>query len=271
MAKNKVVKVKASKENPLVDVPKLYQTKKEMESVLQNVMGLCEKRGEIDLHIGKCIFDLMRSVLVDDKRTPAYKVLGYESMQELCEKCFRFKYRKGYYLANVYAKIKSKKISEGDLKNLGWFKTGVLASLIDKNVITDKNIEVWKKTAMEKSQEEFQAAVSEALEIVKTEKIAHDVPPEIFIYRVGLYKEQWNNWQLALANARKLSKSDKEPHLVDMIALSFNSECANSMDDFLSVICERLERVYGVEIYVKKVSDGKVLYGEKLTKNIAEG
>jgi hypothetical protein len=93
-------------------------------------------------------------------------------------------------------------------------------------------------------------------------------PEEVQIFRVGLFKDQWENLQVALKKAEAITGSDKTPWLLDCICLSFNSEAFTDKDGGLDEVCRRVERVFGVKLLAFKAEDEQIVFGERVAKMI---
>lgn len=88
--------------------------------------------------------------------------------------------------------------------------------------------------------------------------------PEVFTFRVGLFADQHNNWTAALDKAKRITGSDKVPHLVDCIALAFNSEVFEEKTTAVEVLLQRVERAFGIKILaVDNTEDANVLYASR--------
>jgi len=202
----------------------------------------------------------------------AYKVWGFSSFDDYCERELGFRRKKAQHLVNIYQKTSSGAIPKGAAEKIDWSKMAMIVPLVDKGVIDATNVEKWMadiegksfaevrgmtKLAVEKSKQKSQASSSSASTTVS--------PEEVYILRIPLYKGQWENVQVALKKAEAISGSDKTPHQLDCIALSFNSEGFTTRSDSLDEICRRAERVFGVSLIAIDTDDGnKVVFGDSL-------
>ena len=98
-------------------------------------------------------------------------------------------------------------------------------------------------------------------------------PPEtIHRITIGLYDEQFKNYERAMRAASALAESDKTGHLLDMICLEFNAQYASKEGgDRLKAIkryVAMMERVFGVRVIVIDPDSDAVLAGKDMAKEL---
>ena len=201
----------------------------------------------------------------------AYKVWGYSSFNDYCEQELGYRERKANHLSNIYQKTLSGPISIEAASKIEWSKMAMVVPLVDKGIIDAENAEEWMESLQGKSFAQVRTMTKDALaksetKAKKTGK-SQQAPEEVFILRVPLYKDQWENAQVALKKAQAITGSDKAPWNMDCIFMSFNSEGFSARDEALDEICTRLERVFGVKVLALNAEDqSQVMFGEDLAR-----
>ena len=203
---------------------------------------------------------------------------GFASFDEYCEREMGFRQRKGYHLLSIYKQCVSGPIPKADFEEIGWSKASILAPLVSSGVITGENVHRWMDKAKEKTYDELRAMTK--LAKTKSEEKANEdsangvegsaakVPEEIHIVRIPLYKDQFENYQVAMKKAETITGSDKTAWLMDCICLHFNSEACTTKTDSLDVLCRRLEQVFSVKIIALSDESKQVVFGERLAQMI---
>lgn len=213
---------------------------------------------------------------------PLWKDWGYDSFDDYCQRELGFRERKAYYLLNLHRQTSPMgPLPRSGVESMGWTKASLLAPLAKKGLINEQNVDKWVARATEASYDELRVLTkaekrnaekkAEKLKDLSQESSDEEeqevVDAEVFIFRVGLFREQHLNWNEALRRARVITGSDKKPHLVDVIALAFNSEAFDTRETALDEICNRVERAYGVRLIALN-NDGKAVHGNDVVGEI---
>jgi hypothetical protein len=241
----------------------------EANSMRKRVLAICDTIGASYLELGKYLDTIAKRQVEGGK--PIYKLWGFKSFDEYCERELGFRERKANHLANIFRKTIEGPLPKDAVEKTDWSKMAMVAPLVDKGVITDDNAEKWMKKIEGKSFEEVRTMTKSAIDKSK-EKASKSgktktAPEEIHILRVPLFKDQWKNAQIALNKAQTMTDSDKLPWQMDCIFLSFNSETFTSKEQALDEICRRAERVFGVKILALNASDeSQVVFGDRVMK-----
>jgi hypothetical protein len=145
-----------------------------------------------------------------------------------------------------------------------------LAPLAKVGGVTEKNIDSWIKKAKLQPVHQFAQEVKAAREA----HVSGTTNPPETIHRItiGLYDEQFKNYERAMRAASVLAESDKTGHLLDMICLEFNAQYANKEGgDRLKAIkryVAMMERVFGVRVIVIDPDSDAVLAGKDMAKEL---
>lgn len=243
-------------------------TVKEAENLREKILELRDRVNSVYFELG-CYLETVVKAKVNGK--PAYALWGYSTLDDYCERELGFRSRKARHLVSIYNKTIDGPIPREATKHIEWSKMALIAPLVDKGIIDQDNAEQWVEEIEGKNFEEVRAmaklAVSASSQKASEESDEPVVPEEVFVLRVPLYKDQWENVQVALKKAEVIAGSDKKPHLLDCIALAFNSEGFTSNTDALDEVCRRAERVFGVRILAIDEDEGnKVVFGEQLAR-----
>jgi len=249
MTQNKVVKVDAHK------VGEIVLGEKEAKEARKRALELKEIVEKSYLELGKFLKLIAKAVTQEG--IPVYRSWGFQTFAAYCEQELGFKERKANHLALIYAQTEEGPFPKKWAEQVGWSKMSLLAPLAAKGIITEGNVKPWMervekssfadlteiaKKAREKA--EKKKAKQEGLEIPSRE----EVPESIHVIRIPLYDDQWENWNIALDKARKITGSDKLPWLIDCIAMAFNSEGFDTRKEGLDEVCRRVERVFRVKL-----------------------
>lgn len=247
---------------------------KESEAIRKR---LVELKGVIEssyLEVGKLLGEVCEKTLEGGKNL--WKYWGFESFDEYCEREMGFRQRKGYHLLSIYKQCISGPIPKDDFEKIGWSKASILAPLVSSGVITEENVHRWMEKAKEKTYDELRS-MTKLAKTKSEEKAKEDaangvegsaarVPEEIHIVRIPLYKDQFENYQVAMKKAETITQSDKTAWLMDCICLHFNSEACTTKTDALEIICQRIERVFSVKIIALADENKQVVFGERLAQ-----
>ena len=234
---------------------------------------LNELRGSVEagyFEMGKLLHDVKEKVTEENK--PLWKVWGFDTFDRYCEEELGFRERKGHYLLSIYKNTVEGPLTQEAVEVLGWSKASILAPLANDGIITGENAKKWMDKAKDSTFEELRSMTRLARK--KSEKKSdgggdkQTAPEEVQIFRVGLFKDQWENLQVALKKAEAITGSDKTPWLLDCICLSFNSEAFTDKDGGLDEVCRRVERVFGVKLLAFKAEDEQIVFGERVAKMI---
>jgi hypothetical protein len=240
---------------------------------------LVELKGVIEssyLEVGKLLSEVCDKKLPNGKQLWSY--WGFASFDEYCEREMGFRQRKGYHLLNIYKQCISGPIPKADFEEIGWSKASILAPLVSSGVINDENVHRWMDKAKEKTYDELRT-MTKLAKTKSEEKAKEDsangvegsaarVPEEIHIVRIPLYKDQYENYQVAMKKAEIITQSDKTAWLMDCICLHFNSEACTTKTDSLDEMCRRIERVFSVKVIALSDENKQVVFGERLAQMI---
>jgi len=201
---------------------------------------------------------------------PFYTAYGYADFKAFCEGELEMSERKGYYLLGVVKETANGALSEDRVRSMPWTKVTLLAEASKKKVLTDANAEAWYSKAESLSYRDLRKSLDSALSSkVKTvQKKTTSSGEEINIVRVGLFNDQYENWQLALQKAKVMTNSDSESHLTDTIATCFLSDCYDSKRDSVATVCARFERSFGIKIVAIDPESMSILFGEDFASNM---
>jgi hypothetical protein len=189
-----------------------------------------------------------------------------------------------------------------EVENTGWAKTAKLLPLIKDGIITKQNVGKWLKKIEDKNFDEVRQIAHlaqikaqerrkdrEDAEARKAPKAGVDAgskatkakskvskttttvseqvsPEEIYNLHVPLFKDQWENAQIALKKAEVITGSHKLPWLMDCIFMAFNAEGFNKREQALDEMCRRIERVFSVDIIAMHSKSKQVVFGDRLVK-----
>jgi hypothetical protein len=255
------------------------------------------KKLSVGMNIG-CVELGRRLSIVNDMTAEngkrIYKIWGYASFSDYCERELGIFKSKGYDLISLYKHAEEGIFTDKQVETIGWSKVTPLLPLVRAGIITKQNAAKWLLKIEGKTFDEVKQIANLAREKVKdrmgetaegggksdtadskdtpdlpaaTTTISGSVSPEeIFTLRIPLYKDQWENVQVALKKAEKITGSDKQPWLLDCIALAFNSEAFSTKEESLEVLCKRIERVFGVDIVALHSKTKQVVFGDRLAK-----
>jgi hypothetical protein len=243
-------------------------TQEESASIRKQLVELKTRVESTYLEIGRLLADVRDKVTAGGK--PLWKTWGFDTFDRYCEEELGFRERKGFYLLSVYKSTLEGPLTSKAVEKLGSTKALILAPLATKGIMTKDNSEEWVEKAKESTTDELRSMVKLATE--ESAKRAESggkkqtAPEEIQIFRVGLYKDQWDNLQVALKKAEALTGSDKIPWLLDCVCLGFNSEAFSNKTEALDEICKRVERIFGVQIIAISAKEDEVVFGDKLAK-----
>ena len=258
------------------------------------------KKLSIGMNIG-CLELGRRLAIVNERMAEngkrIYKVWGYASFADYCERELGIFRSKGYTFITLYKHSQGGLLTSKQVEDIGWSKVTPLLPLIKEGVITKQNILKWLSKIEGKTFDEVREIASLARQKAKvlqdeeksaiTEGVTEDnddadvgneapskttvsssaiAPEEIYTLRIPLYKDQWENVQVALKKAERITGSDKQPWLLDCIALAFNSEAFSTKEESLEVLCKRIERVFGVDIIALHSTTKQTVFGDRLVK-----
>lgn len=194
-----------------------------------------------------------------------YEAYGYEDFRSFCEGELGMGERKGYYLLSVVRETMKSSLDEEKVRKLEWTKASVLAEASKKHVMTESNADEWYTKAASSSYRDLRDSLDTELKKrgkTATQKKTSKTGEDIFVVNIGLFQDQYENWQLALQKAKVMTDSTSEPHLIDTIASCFLSESYDTKRDSLQTICERVERAFGVKLVAVDPESQDILHGE---------
>lgn len=225
------------------------------KEVEKGYMSLAEVLSDI-----KAQFDMCGGDHAKTKRE-----LGYETFDLWVAEKLKFERRKAYYLVSIWASLHVKaKLTKRKIEEMGWTKAKELQGLVKYDKLNAENADEWIEKANTMPTEELKAAVKkkthpgQVVEIIKR-------------FTIGLFEEQFKNWEAALETARKLTGSDKTPHLIDVICLEFNANHVKEREDkevLLNRLCASIEENFEVKVIVIDPKKKDVLYGEDEVKSL---
>lgn len=243
-------------------------SKKEAEGLRLNLKGLVKQIEDSYVAFAK---QLWKAINAKVDGEPLFQVWGYATFDDYAETELSMKRGKAYYLAQIWGELHvSAKIPESKIAQIEWSKAKQLAPLAKSGGLTEKNIDDWVKKAQTQPVHQF-------TEEIKSAKAAHVSgtanPPEV-IHRVtvGLYEEQFKNYERAIQAASVLAESDKVGHLWDMICLEFNAQYAGQQKIDRHKAIKRyvamMERAFHVKVIVLDADSESILAGKGLAKEL---
>jgi hypothetical protein len=99
----------------------------------------------------------------------------------------------------------------------------------------------------------------------------NDPPQEIHRVTVGLFLDQFENWERALETARQISGSDKTGNCLDLICTEFNAQYAGKhppKSQALKRYIAMIERAFGVRIIALNPDSDEILAGKDTAKEL---
>ena len=215
-------------------------------------------------------------LLNDINSLTLYKSWGFESFEDYVKAELGFEYRRAAYHMAIWNNFGVKlSVKEDKIKEIGWTKAGMLTGLVSDGVITKQNVDEWidkaKTTTVKKLSEEVKnkrADRPKTVNIIDPFTKQPTLVNTIHKINIGLYENQHENYQRALEVAAKVAKSDKVPHLIDMICLYFLAgHTSNSIDTDhnLSWFIEQLQKAFNINIVAFKTKDDLIQALKTLT------
>lgn len=188
-----------------------------------------------------------------------YADWGFESFNQYLIDEVKISVRGGYYSIQVARRLREAGVTEAEAEKVSWSNLKEVATVIDK---TNK-----KKWLAE-------ARTTPARELAQ--KVRKESGGEIrHAIHFTLAEVQNDNWERALAKAKKMTGSDKIPWLVDILAMEFNAGGFDERGEALSHWIKELERVYNVKVLLvdKNLPNAEKVLKElgRLTKSDANG
>lgn len=272
----------------------------DIELTLTEVRALDQEIAKISMGMNAGCLELGKRLRVICKNPVkgggrAYKALGYDTFSDYCEKRLGMSRSKGYDLMSLSKHGEVGLITEKEVETTGWAKLSKLLPLIHDGIVTKKNIGKWLKSLEGKNfdevkkttklakikAEEKKAKISEDVEeeedeeseetpkkkkTAQTKVSVQIAPEEIYNLSIPLYKDQWENAQLALKKAQNITGSDKKPWLLDCIFTAFLSEGFSTKEEALEIMCQRIERAFSVNIIAMHSKSKQVVFGDRLVK-----
>lgn len=254
-----------------VDEDAVELSKKEADSLRSNLRGLRKQIEDSYTAFAKQLWKAIHGTVHSE---PLYQVWGYATFDDYAETELGMKRGKAYYLAQIWGELHVKaQIPEAKIAQIDWSHAKELAPLAKAGGITKQNVDDWVQKARIQPVHQF-------AQEVKSAKAAHVSgtanPPEV-IHRitVGLYEEQFKNYEAAMAAAAALAESDKTGHLWDMICLEFNAQYAGQKTGDRNKAIKRyvamMERVFGVRVIVIDPDKDAILAGNDIAKELMKG
>jgi len=245
---------------------------KESDGLRSNLQGLRKQIEDGYVAFSKLLWKAIKGTVNGE---PLYQVWGYATFDDYAESELGMKRGKAYYLAQIWGELHVRaQIPEAKIAEIDWSHSKELAPLAKVGGVTVKNVDDWVRKAKIQPVHQF-------AQEVKSAKAAHvsgtaNPPETVHRITVGLYDEQFKNYEKAMKLAGKLAESDKTGHLWDMICLEFNAQYAGKDSGDRSKALKRyvamMERVFGVRVIVIDADDGdKVLAGKDMAKELMKG
>ena len=234
--------------------------KTEIEIVPENDRKLLDQADALKLQL----FDTYRvlaKTLYHIAEKKSYKHYGYTSFHAYCEEHLQFGKRKGDYFVSIHRNlVESGHFKPEVLDEMEWTTARELASLPKEELA--KNAAEWIEKAKTMPREELHREV-------KALKGHVDVEPT-YPMRIVYHEEQYKNVKRAMKVAEKLTGSDKNNHLVDMICLEFLSYHLDEKEVELEDLLRRINDHFEVECVAVKVVDGEetIVFGEEFAKKV---
>jgi len=271
---SKLPVIKSAKNSVVAERTELpeFLNNHEVKSLRDEAISVKEDMEHDALRMGKILFFVKH--VPNESKNPLWKAWGYPTFDEYCERELGFRERKGYHLLSIYEVTAKGILRPADVEKLGWSKASVIAPLASAGVITIENAHKWVETGEKSSYDELRIKVrlakNKAKEKANDEGSRQTSPETVYTLRIGLFKDQWENVQIALKKAEKMTGSDKLPWQLDCIAMAFNSEAFRTEDEALDEMCRRIERAFGVRLIAAKVEGDKsqIVFGERLAKMV---
>jgi len=232
-----------------------------------------------------------------------YQEWGYTAFKDYCEKELGISRSKGYDLVNLFKQSEAGVFTPKEVESTGWAKVAKLLPLINDGIMTKQNATKWLKKIEDKNFEEVRqiahlaqikaaerrkdredaeaassasgkagvdagSGASAKSKVSKTTTTVSEQvsPEEIYNLKVPLFKDQWENAQIALKKAETVTGSKKLPWLMDCIFMAFNAEGFSKKEQALDEMCRRIERVFSVDIIAMHSKSKQVVFGDRLVK-----
>jgi hypothetical protein len=242
--------------------------KKEADGLRVNLRSLRATIEESYVAFAKQLWKAIHGVVDGDT---LFQVWGYATFDDYAETELGMKRGKAYYLAQIWGELHvNAKIPEAKIAEIDWSHSKELAPLAKVGGVTEKNIDSWIKKAKLQPVHQFAQEVKAAREA----HVSGTTNPPETIHRItiGLYDEQFKNYERAMRAASALAESDKTGHLLDMICLEFNAQYVSKEGgDRLKAIkryVAMMERVFGVRVIVIDPDSDAVLAGKDMAKEL---
>jgi len=156
--------------------------------------------------------------------------------------------------------VESGHIQSEVLDEMEWTTARELASLPKEEL--EKNADEWVEKAKTLPRRDLQKEIKELK--------GYDKPEPTYPLRVVFHEEQYKNVKTALKVAEKLTGSDKNNHLIDMICLSFLSHHLDDKEVTLEDILKRVNEQFEVECVAVKTTGGseEIVFGEDVVQKM---
>lgn len=141
---------------------------------------------------------------------------GHDSFKSLVSARFGVEYRKAMYLVNIYKNLVEKQIPWAAVKDIGWSKLAILAS-----ILTQKNVAAWAEKAAKHNIEELKELVAKAKAKGDGNAVTGDAT-EVMRKTFVFHGDQWPPIEAALSKAKKESKTEYDTVALVNIAHAYN-------------------------------------------------
>lgn len=265
---------------PIDDLEDVPVDVSEADNIRTGLTSLLKVVERSYLAMGKLLMMVNKRKTADGRQL--FKIWGYSSFDQFCERELGFRQRKAYHLMNIYDVAVKGPFSPDFIEAIGWSRASVLAPLVKKGIITEENADNWQNAAEGKSFEELRVISKMAQEDAgesgnndspdgRPDSLQGEVtaPDEVYVLRVPLFTEQWENAQTALKKAERITGSDKMPWQLDCIFTAFNAEVFDTGAEALDEVCNRIERAFGVKIVAFDAQEESVVFGDQVARMIA--
>lgn len=257
-----------SREIEKSDETAIPMTRKEADSLRANLRGLRRQIEDGYVAFAKQLWKAVNGRVNDQ---PLYQTWGYATFDDYAESELAMKRGKAYYLAQIWGELHvGAKIPESKIAEIEWSKAVQLAPLAKAGGLTEKNVDDWVRKSKIHTVPQF----SQEVKAAKAAHVSGTAVPAETVHRitVGLYEEQFKNYERAIKAAEKLAESDKLGHLWDMICLEFNAQYAgqDKVDRHQAIkrYVSMMERVFKVKVIVIDADTEDVIAGKGMAKEL---
>lgn len=234
-----------------------------LESGLNTVPDeeLRQKIKDLKHTIDRGYFELA-GLLMRAYSTGVFRNWGFATWKEYIEEDLEMSLRKAQYLMSIwqwFEKTVDDPAVKEKVEHLGWGKLKSLAGIVDES-----NVDDW----VDRAEHMTSLELAESARRAKAGDPNQDV--QITTISFGLYREQHENVERALAMAQDMANSDKRGHLLDLICTSFISETLfqkGPTQKLANLYLEKLGRILGMRLVGWNANTGDLLMGADFLEN----